>query len=233
MENLKLLHCVIQLKFPSDCRRYASKRPSTPMRTTFLAIIFLIVIPVWGAELSPLEKASGVLAEVTGKSVRNFSTQDFGRTMYTKARSVLVSEQIAEVVLRDVRARLPAGTIAFVGVTHSLARTRPNGVELVVAEGNSQFDILRVAASDGINYGLKTEDLIHELQTWDREIGIDIWQAETDTVQLRLKSIPKNLSQFAIRVYKFCPDIVEQGVGSISALEKEIAKEKSVFLWWD
>lgn len=203
------------------------------MRTIFLAFFCLIVAPAWGAELSPLEKASGVLAEVTGKSVQYFSTQDFGRATYSKARSVLVPEQTAEVVLRKVRTRLPAGTIAFVGVTHSLARPKPNGVELVVAEGSSQFDILRVAASDGINYGLNTEDLIHELQAWDREIGIDIWQAETDTVQLRLKSIPKNLPAFATRVYKFCPDIVDQGAGSVSALEKEISKEKSVFLWWD
>ena len=119
------------------------------------------------------------------------------------------------------------------GVTNSLAKPSPDGVELVVAEGASQFDILRVAATDGINHGLGTEELIRELKLWDTEFGIDIWQAQTDVIQLRLKRLPVDMKAFAARVYKFCPDIVDQGVGSARALEREIAKHKAVFLWWD
>jgi hypothetical protein len=80
---------------------------------------------------------------------------------------------------------------------------------------------------------LRTEDVIRELESSDQEFGIDIWQAETDVVQLKLNRLPVDMKAFAARVYKFCPDIVDQGVGSARALEREIAKRKAVFLWWD
>ena len=185
------------------------------------------------AQNSSLDQAAVVLAQVTGKDVRPFSSRDFGREQNPKGRSVLIPNDSAERFLELLRQQLPPGAIAFVGVTNSLAHPKPEGVELVVAEGKDQFDILRVASTDGINYGLQTEDIVRELQIWDQEYGIDIWQAETDTVQLRLRTTPKNLHEFAARVYKFCPDIVDQGVGDIRALEQAIAESKGVFLWWD
>lgn len=185
------------------------------------------------AQSSPLDLAAVTLAQVTGKEVRPFSTRDFGREQNPKGRSVLVPRDSSERLLELVRQQLSPGTIAFVGVTNSLARPKPEGVELVVAEGKNQFDILRVASTDGINYGLQTEDIIRELQAWDTAYGIDIWQAETDTIQLRLRTTPPNLREFANRVYKFCPDIVDQGVGDVRALERAIAEGSGVFLWWD
>ena len=201
------------------------------------AKLFLFVCMLWWtsshAQGGPLEQAVLRLQEVTSSEVRNHSTQDFGRAPNFKGRSVLVPDQAAGELLSRLRKNLPPGVVAFVGVTNNLATPKPAGVELVVAEGSSQFDILRVAATDGVNHGLKTEDLIRELESWDREFGIDIWHAETDVVQLRLKRLPKDLKAFAARVYKFCPDIVDQGVGSVRELEREIAKHKALLLWWD
>jgi hypothetical protein len=40
--------------------------------------------------------------------------------------------------------------------------------------------------------------------------------------------------QLAERMFAFCPDIVDQGVGSVSNLEKELAKPSpQLYLWWD
>lgn len=174
-----------------------------------------------------------LLSEVTGQPARAFSTQDFGREKYFKARSVLVPMKKAEALLPTLRERLPQGFVAFVGTMNSLAEPEPDGVELVVAEGADQFEILRVAATDGVNHGLTTEAIIAELRQWDRVLGIDIWQASTDVVSLRLKSLPKNVDAFSRRVYKFCPDIVDQGFGDVGKLTQHIATKKSVYLWWD
>lgn len=84
-----------------------------------------------------------------------------------------------------------------------------------------------------MNYDIDTDAIVAELRASDREFGIDIWQAETDTIQLRLKSMPRNLPALAQRVYKFCPDIVDQGVGDVKALAREIEKTKLIMLWWD
>jgi hypothetical protein len=103
----------------------------------------------------------------------------------------------------------------------------------VVAGANNQFDILRIAASDAVNYGKDTEDLVRILRSWDERFGIDIYAAQSDTIQLKLKSVPKDMKAFANEVYEFCPDIVDQGVGDVEKLAAEIAATKTVFLWWD
>jgi len=38
---------------------------------------------------------------------------------------------------------------------------------------------------------------------------------------------------FAKEMYKVCPDIVDQGTGSIEALAEEMKKTKRLFFWWD
>ena len=41
------------------------------------------------------------------------------------------------------------------------------------------------------------------------------------------------MDPFAKEVYTFCPDVVDQGVGSIEALEEAIKEMHGVWLWWD
>lgn len=48
-----------------------------------------------------------------------------------------------------------------------------------------------------------------------------------------MKRLPEDLYAFAASLYEFCPDIVEQGCGSVEALAEEIAREQTVHLWWD
>ncbi len=61
---------------------------------------------------------------------------------------------------------------------------------------------------------------------------IDIVRAETDTVVFGLVNVPRDLAAFAEDLYKFCPDIVDQGAGSIEALQENVAGGR-VLLWWD
>ena len=183
--------------------------------------------------INSLDEAGAYLAKVTGKSLRPYSTQDFGREEFSEARSVLVDEPQAEPLLEKLRNRLGQGLVAFIGTRTSHAKPRPKGVELVVGRGTSQFDILRIAASDAANFGKKTEDLIKQIQAWDTAYGVNIFQAETDTIQLRLTKIPADLKKFAEEVYEFCPDIVDQGVGSVDRLAKDIGTTGKLLLWWD
>jgi len=180
-----------------------------------------------------LTKASAILERVTLHPVRAYSTRDFGRENYAGARSVLVNEGEADQLLANVRRELGTGLVAFIGTERSHAEPPPVGVELVVGPGKSQFDILRIAASDAMNFGMETEDLIRVLQAWDAAYGIDIVRAQTDRIALHLKSMPIDMKKFAADVYEFCPDIVDQGTGDIDELEMDITKTRDVFLWWD
>ncbi|MEW5737886.1 MAG: DUF4253 domain-containing protein [Myxococcota bacterium] len=190
------------------------------------------------AELDWRTAAQKLLSEY-GK-VRPYSTRDFGRDRHAGAVSVVIEgggPQVAEFardVLTEVRAALPKGCVAWLGTTRWLGdEQHPDKVELAIAEGSSQFDILRHAASDAINYGLETEDLVKQLTAYDEQHGIDIFHAETDTIEFDVTGEVDDWAAFAKDLYKFCPDIVDQGVGSVDALEATLAETGSVYLWWD
>jgi hypothetical protein len=44
---------------------------------------------------------------------------------------------------------------------------------------------------------------------------------------------PTNMTKFAQELYEFCPDVVDQGAGSIEELEKEMNAFDILYLWWD
>lgn len=186
-----------------------------------------------GAPPPPPGTPQALLATVAKSDVRDFWTNDFGRAKRTGGYSVIVPVESAQKLLESVRGQVPSGYVAFVGTIHNIDDPRIKGAELVMAPGQDQFDIVRLAATDAVNHDMTTDQIIEELRRWDAQFGIDIWQAETDTVQLKLKSIPEDLPEFSQRLYEFCPDIVDQGVGDIESLQAGIKQEGVIVLWWD
>ena len=206
--------------------------PPITSRALFAAFMGFIVVTSSFAT-DPLSSAVAILEKEAGQKSRTFSTRDFGRDRFNGPHSVLVSDDRAEPLLWKIRRQTPPGIVAFIGTQRSLAEPPVEGTELVIAAAKSQFDILRIAASDAVNYGKETEDLVRILQSWDERYGIDIYAAQTDRIQLKLKSLPKDMKAFANEVYEFCPDIVDQGVGDVEKLAAEIAATKTIYLWWD
>jgi hypothetical protein len=206
----------------------------------------------WKTEVSPK------LASLSGLDVKDYSHFDFGRQQNPECISVLIEEtksgvnpfkavvglidgvfgnsiarKNADALMLELRKNLEPGYVAFVGTTRWLGQYKPHGVELVVGPAQSQFDIVRHAKADAPNFDLSTEDLVKKLEQYDKDAGINITHAETDTIDFELLKLPENLEHFAEDLYEFCPDLVDQGCGSISALVAEIRQHKRVQLWWD
>lgn len=164
--------------------------------------------------------------------IRQYSTFDFGREKNEDAVSVILPELDAFHLLPEIREELAPGLVAFVGTTRWLGDERHDGVELVIAPGESQFDMLLVARSCAINFGMTTGDLIQKLQEYDRLCGIDIVQAESDTIQFDLLDLPDDVAAFVEDLYHFCPDLGGY-VGSIQETVDDIVKSRRIELWWD
>jgi hypothetical protein len=148
--------------------------------------------------------------------------------------SVVVPTTEARSLVFALRTQLRSGFVAFVGTTQWLGDERHEGkAEVVLARGESQFDILRLARTDACNYDMGTEDLTKKLQAWHHSYGIDVFHAETDTVEFTLENTPADLQAFANEVYEFCPDIVDQGMGSVDVLKQAIETSHHIYLWWD
>jgi hypothetical protein len=175
-----------------------------------------------------------LLRSISGREPRMASHYDFGRAAYAGAVSVIEPETSARALVAELRAKLPTGWVAYYGTTRWLGDEKHDGsAEVVVGPGASQLDILRLARSDGVNHGLSTDAIVKRLGDWDATYGIDIFHAETDTIELELKTLPADMTAFAQELYAFCPDIVDQGVGSVAKLAESVKATREIYLWWD
>lgn len=106
--------------------------------------------------------------------------------------------------------------------------------EVSILKTTDQFDILRVEQTAGYNYDLNNEDVLAKLKKWYSEFAYEIIGASDASVEAVFKGEgPNDAKAFAQKVYAFCPDVVDQGVGSVDELEREIVQMKGFFLWWD
>lgn len=103
----------------------------------------------------------------------------------------------------------------------------------VIFKGYNKFDPLRFEATNGLNYDLETEDIITRLEKWDQLYGIELHIVSYDNVVGKFKELPEDVSKLAQEIYEFCPDTVEQGVGSVEELTKFIEENGTLYLWWD
>lgn len=105
--------------------------------------------------------------------------------------------------------------------------------EIAIIRTKDQYDILRVMATDGANYGISTDAIIKKFKTWEKSFSFRINGAELDWVSAEFITMPKDMLAFAKEVYKFCPDVVEQGTGTVEALAGEMKSTKTLYMWWD
>jgi hypothetical protein len=105
--------------------------------------------------------------------------------------------------------------------------------EITVLKTDDMFDALRFEGTNGINHDIFTEDIIEKLTTWDGQFGLDIFAANFDLVQAHYLKLPSELPAHAEETYAFCPDVVDQGTGSVEELQEQIRKSRQLYLWWD
>lgn len=105
--------------------------------------------------------------------------------------------------------------------------------EITILKTDDKFDLLRFEGTNGINYDIYVEDVIQKLEKWDNLYGLEFTGVGFDFFQAYYQKLPDDLDQHSKELYSFCPDIVDQGVGSVSELTKEIERSKELYLWWD
>ena len=108
-----------------------------------------------------------------------------------------------------------------------------NPYKIGILKSNDKYDSLRFMLTNGTNYDLDTDDVIGKLKEWDSLYKINLVCVGSDFVEIKLDNPPEDINNFAKEVYQFCPDSVDQGVGSLEALADEIKNTSRVFLWWD
>ncbi len=91
--------------------------------------------------------------------------------------------------------------------------------------------ILRYEQTDGINYEITTDSLIQVLGSWGLQLTIT--GASGDWMEASIGKDIRDWNALAQQVYAFCPDVVDQGTGTVEALAEEMRRTQTLYLWWD
>ena len=141
-----------------------------------------------------------------------------------------VPEDKTDHVLSRLRRQLaPMHYIPFVVEMNEGIKTDKIGV----IRETDQLEILRIMNTNGNDYDISNEDIIEQLQEWEKVFSFEIVGADNDWVEIEFKTLPKDMKAFAEDVYAFSPDAVDQGPGTVDGLIREIRKTNRLFLWWE
>ena len=93
--------------------------------------------------------------------------------------------------------------------------------------------MLKQIATDGINWDITNDSLISIIKTFDKKYSLELIGASGDWCEFIIHKEPKSWTRFAKEVYKVCPDVVDQGAGTVQALADEMQRTKRLYFWWD
>jgi hypothetical protein len=138
------------------------------------------------------------------------------------------TENKANGIVKELKRKFRAsGYLIFV------FETDDNKKNIAVIKGKDDLDILRYRRTDGINNDLENKDIVNKILEWKTKYGLTVIGCSRDWLEVEFDKLPADMDAFAKEVYEFCPDSVDQGVGSIENLKATISEMNGVWLWWD
>ncbi len=102
-----------------------------------------------------------------------------------------------------------------------------------VLKTTDKYEVLKQIGTDGINYDITNDSLISIIHQFDKECSLELVGASGDWCEFIIHKAPSDWMKFAEEAYDVCPDIVDQGVGTIEALATEMRRSKRLYFWWD
>lgn len=139
-------------------------------------------------------------------------------------------------IVESHRARMrPAGAYLFI-YEHGFGREMD---VIGLAPTTDKFELVRLAHTDGVNYGHDNADVVAWLRDFDRDEPFDLIGAGPDFIEGTFTNAVRDRKRAAQRIYSFCPDFYDQGIGledqgePHAAIERYLAANRSFFFWWD
>lgn len=185
-----------------------------------------------------LVAATGIPAELlletkhAGKNLRQLQgTDPNGNPLSAAGVTIDVKPTQTRRTVQRLQEKAGAGYIAFISERHYGINGAPDNVSLL--KTSDPYDMLRIMGTNGANYDISPDMVIARLKKWDAEFGLVLSGVGFDWLEAQFKRRPANMLEYAKEVYTFCPDVVEQGTGTVEALAKEMKRTNTLFLWWD
>jgi hypothetical protein len=176
------------------------------------------------AELMTRVKASGTSLE------RLQGLDDDGELIPAQGLVLVTAPKRGETALKAVRFKLAdSGYQAW--LNDNSYGTGPDKVAIL--KTRDQYAYLALARTDGINFDLTHSQVVERYRDWQVKYGLELEGAGLDWLSARITKPPADWDEFAAEVYRFCPDVVDQGTGDVKTLASEMRRHSTLFLWWD
>jgi hypothetical protein len=94
------------------------------------------------------------------------------------------------------------------------------------------YAVMALMDTNGDNYNIGIDGVIAWMKELQQEQTFILTGIGFDYMEGYLTSPAKDPDALAKRMYQFCPDIVDQGVGTVSALAREL-RTGTLYFWWD
>jgi len=95
------------------------------------------------------------------------------------------------------------------------------------------YAVIAFERTNGANYEIYTHDIINWLRELEKQERFVLTGVSFDFIEGQFLTPIEDPKPLAERMYKFCPDIVDQGVGDVDALARELATKRTLYFWWD
>ena len=142
--------------------------------------------------------------------------------------SLTTEESARKIVLDNLDKLRQEGKYIFISeIAH-------NGYKVGLTGATSDpYKLMEFAETNGANYDIETSHIIDKYKKWDSEFGITPIAIGFDFCECQIKNKNIDYKKLADEVYEFCPDVVDQGTETVEALEEEMRRTGSIYLWWD
>lgn len=210
--------------------------------TLLIAILFTCTACAKQTDLTQAERTlsatTGVPASLAlemtqlGKNLRRLQgTNDNGDVVDAAGITFDVPQEKASAAVDRLRKIAGHGFFICISERHFGYDGAPDNVSVLKA--SDPYEMLRVMGTNGTNYDISTDQVINRIKQWDKKFGVTLKGVGFDWVEMEFKQQPADMMAFAQEVYKFCPDVVDQGTGNVQVLAKEMKDSNTVYLWWD
>ena len=94
-------------------------------------------------------------------------------------------------------------------------------------------DVIAAVGTNGVNCGIGPGYIVEWLETLHRAAPFVLTIVGSDILAGRFCSDIPETAHWARRMYAFCPDIVDQGTGTVESLADGLKESRELFFWWD
>lgn len=122
-------------------------------------------------------------------------------------------------------------------VAEELQTGRPlEKVHILILPTEKSWEVPAYLRWGGWNACPDPELHVAALRSWHERFGAELAGLNGDTMNVRIRNRPKDRRQawqLAHELHAYCPDIVDQGLGSMASFASELMRTDWWFFWWD